>query len=95
MSSHKQPIRLSPEAQKDFTGILRYTGERWGREQLLLYRAKLHDALMLLGVNPELGHQSVELPATHRIASISSEPMSSFTGREITQPRLCVFCTRA
>ena len=58
MSSHKSHLKLSPEAQEDFIGILRYTGERWGHEQLLAYRDKLNDALMLLHQNPQLGHQA-------------------------------------
>ncbi|MEO7320266.1 MAG: type II toxin-antitoxin system RelE/ParE family toxin [Nitrosospira sp.] len=72
MSSPKPCLTLSPEAQKDFTSILRYTGERWGREQLLIYRDKLNDALILLGRNPQLGHQSRELSDTHRIYFIGS-----------------------
>ncbi|MEP6606950.1 MAG: type II toxin-antitoxin system RelE/ParE family toxin [Nitrosospira sp.] len=72
MSSPKSCLTLSPEAQKDFTSILRYTGERWGREQLLIYRDKLNDALMLLGRNPQLGHQSGELSDTHRLYFVGS-----------------------
>jgi plasmid stabilization system protein ParE len=62
MFFHKSRLILSPEAQKDFISILRYTGERWGRAQLLIYRDKLNDALMLLSENPQLGHPSMELP---------------------------------
>jgi toxin ParE1/3/4 len=72
MFFHKSRLTLSPEAQKDFTSILRYTGERWGRAQLLIYRDKLNDALMLLGENPQLGHQSMELPDTHRLYFVGS-----------------------
>lgn len=72
MSSHEPGLTLSPEAQKDFIAILRYTGERWGREQLLAYRDKLNDALMLIGNNPLLGHQSAELADTHRLHFVGS-----------------------
>ena len=72
MSSHNHPLRLSPEAQKDFSSILRYTGERWGRKQLLIYRDKLHDALMLIEGNPALGHHSAELPTMHRLYFVGS-----------------------
>ena len=67
MSSHKPRLKLSPAAQKDFADILRYAGESWGHDQLLIYRDKLNDALMLLGGNPGLGHHSVELPVAHRL----------------------------
>ena len=72
MSSHKPHLKLSPAAQQDFTGILRYTGERWGQEQLLAYRGKLNDALVLPGRNPQLGHQSRELPDRHRLYFVGS-----------------------
>ena len=72
MFSHKPFLRLSPEAQKDFASILRYTGEQWGHEQLLIYRDKLHDTLVLLGDNPGLGHPSAELPTTHRLYFVGS-----------------------
>ncbi|MER2514458.1 MAG: type II toxin-antitoxin system RelE/ParE family toxin [Nitrosomonas ureae] len=72
MSFRKFRLVLSPEAQKDFISILRHTGERWGRAQLLIYRDKLNDALMLLDENPQLGHQSMELPDTHRLYFVGS-----------------------
>jgi toxin ParE1/3/4 len=67
MSSRKVSLTLSPAAQQDLIDILRYTGETWGQEQLLNYRDKLNDALLLLGQNPLLGHCSPELPETHRL----------------------------
>ncbi len=72
MSSRKAGLKLSPAAQSDFTSILRYTGERWGQAQLLVYRERLHDALTRLGGNPGLGHSSAELPATHRLYFVGS-----------------------
>jgi toxin ParE1/3/4 len=67
MSSRKASLTLSPAAQQDLIDILRYTGETWEQEQLLLYRNKLDDALLLLRQNPLLGHRSPELPETHRL----------------------------
>jgi len=63
---------LSPEARKDFTSILRYTGEHWGREQLVVYRDKLNDALLLLRRNPLLGRKSEDLPDSHRLYFVGS-----------------------
>lgn len=58
---------LSPRARQDIIEILRYTGERWGHEQLRVYRDKLNDALLLIGRHPAMGHRSPELPDTHRL----------------------------
>jgi toxin ParE1/3/4 len=85
MSSHKHPLRLSPEAQKDFASILRYTGERWGREQLLIYRDKLNDALLLLAGNSGLGHQSGELAATYRLYLVGSHVIVYRAGADATE----------
>jgi plasmid stabilization system protein ParE len=85
MSSHKWHLKLSPEAQQDFIGILRNTGERWGHEQLLAYRDKLNDALVLLGRNPRLGHQSRELPDTHRLHFIGSHVTVYRTRQDVTE----------
>lgn len=85
MSSHKPSLTLSPEAQKDFIGILRYTGERWGQEQLLAYRDKLNDALVLLGRNPLLGRQSAELADTHRLYFVGSHVIVYRTRSDATE----------
>ena len=47
MSSPDGPRKLvlSPAARQDFIDILRYTGETWGRGQILVYRDKLDEAL--------------------------------------------------
>jgi plasmid stabilization system protein ParE len=53
MSSHKQPpLKLSPKARQDFVDILRYTGETWGQNQLLVYRDKINDALVAISQTP-------------------------------------------
>jgi hypothetical protein len=35
------PIKLAPMARQDFVEILRFTGEAWGQNQLLIYRDKI------------------------------------------------------
>lgn len=66
MSSRSSlPIKLSPKARQDFIDILRFTGETWGKEQLLTYRDKINDALQAIGDNPQLGHRRDDLPPTH------------------------------
>jgi plasmid stabilization system protein ParE len=41
MPSHEPPpIELAPKARQDFIDILRYTGETWGPNQLLVYRGR-------------------------------------------------------
>ena len=44
------PLRLFPIALDDFNGILRYTGETWGHDQLVAYRDKLDSTLPLAQV---------------------------------------------
>ncbi len=58
-------LNLSPRARQDFIDILRFTGEKWGQNQLLTYRDKINDALQAIGHNPQLGHRRDYLPATH------------------------------
>lgn len=72
MSSPNFRLELSPLAQQDLIGILRYTGETWGRDQLFVYRAKLHEALQSIRRNPDMGHPSDELPQTHRLYFVGS-----------------------
>jgi len=72
MSSRESRLQLSPKAQQDFIDNLRYTRERWGEKQLLVYRDKLNDALSLIARDPEIGHSSPVLPPTHRVLSVGS-----------------------
>jgi plasmid stabilization system protein ParE len=58
MSSAEFQLDLSPQAQRDLIDILRYTGKKWGLDQLLAYRDKLNEALRLLKQNPEIGQES-------------------------------------
>lgn len=73
MSSHKaRQLTLSPKAQQDLIDILRYTGETWGKQQLLTYRDKIDNALQAIGQNPQLGHHRDDLPPTHQAYLIGS-----------------------
>jgi len=44
MSCRKKTLKLSAAAQNDLIDILRYTGEQWGKGQLMAYRTKMHQA---------------------------------------------------
>ena len=73
MSSRKGlSLRLSPIARDDFIGILRYTGETWGHDQLVAYRDKLDGALQAIARNPALGHRRDDLPTTHQAYLVGS-----------------------
>jgi toxin ParE1/3/4 len=72
MSSPRSEINFAPVALEDFAGILRYTGERWGQEQLHRYAARIDEAIRLLAHYPDLGHLSRALPATHRLYAVGS-----------------------
>lgn len=73
MSFHKSlPLKLSPKARQDFVDILRYTGEAWGQNQLLIYRNKIDDALKVIGINPEIGLGRNDLPSTHLVYLVGS-----------------------
>jgi toxin ParE1/3/4 len=67
MSSHRpqRPLKLTTKARQDFIDILRYTGETWGQEQLLIYRDKINEALQAIGHNPQLGHGRDDLPSMY------------------------------
>ena len=85
MSSREAQLKLSPAAQKDIANVLQYTGERWGHSQLLAYRDKIDEALMRLAGNAGLGHQSAELPATHRLYFVGSHVIVYRTRDEVTE----------
>ena len=72
MSSHDYQLIVSPQAQQNIIDILRYTGETWGQNQLLIYRDKIDEALNNICQNPLLGHVNSELPATHRLYLVGS-----------------------
>ena len=72
MSFPNYRLVLSPKAEQDIEGILRYTGESWGERQLVVYRDELGDALDRLLRNPGDGHLSADLPDTHRLYPVGS-----------------------
>lgn len=72
MSFPNYRLVLSPKAEQDIEGILRYTGESWGERQLVVYRDKIGDALDRLVRNPGSGHLSADLPDTHRLYPVGS-----------------------
>jgi toxin ParE1/3/4 len=63
MSSRKKTLKLSAAAQNDLIDILRYTGEQWGKPQLLAYRAKMHQAFHTLINYPQLGYLEDNSPS--------------------------------
>lgn len=63
---------LSSKAQRDLRVILRYTGERWGDKQLLIYRDRLYEAFNTLKGRPSLGHTSSRLPKTRLLYPVGS-----------------------
>ena len=67
MSRPERRLEFSPKAAADFEAILRYTGERWGIEQLIAYRNQLDAALRRLTDHPDLAHFSAALPDSHRL----------------------------
>ena len=72
MSSPEIRLKLSPKARKDFSSILRYTNEKWGTSQLLIYRGLVDKALETIRANPDIGHRHDDLPPTHRIYLVGS-----------------------
>lgn len=83
MSSRKpRLLKLSPRARQDFIDILRYTGETWGQNQLLVYRDNINDALQAISHNPQLGHQRADLPSTHLAYLVGSHIIVYRTGTD-------------
>lgn len=73
MSSHRPlPLKLAPKARQDFIDILRYTGQTFGPNQLLVYRGKMDDALQAISTNPHAGRGRDDLPPTHRAYLVGS-----------------------
>lgn len=83
MSSRKPlPLQLSPKARRDFIDILRYTGQTWGQNQLLVYRDKINDALEAISQNPQIGHHRSDLPQTHLAYLVGSHVIVYRAGAE-------------
>lgn len=67
MSPPDTRLILSPRAETDFTDILQYTLETWGEAQMLAYRAVIHQALLSIRDNPEIGPLREEISSAHRV----------------------------
>ncbi len=53
---------LTNAAAEDLRGIIEYTLEEWGGEQVITYRDRLESRLKLLAKFPEVGRSNVNLP---------------------------------
>ncbi|SRR6266545_1387356 len=67
-------------AKADIRRALRFTVRRFGRSQLVEYRALMLEARKHLAENPLLGHRRDDLPAEARVFHIGQEgrPASHF-----------------
>lgn len=66
MSSPEYELDLSPEAERDVEGILTYTGKKWGKQQVPIYKDKLDSALQSVLRHPGIGRISSLLPKGYR-----------------------------
>lgn len=58
MSARKKySLRLSNQARVDIRDILSFTLQRWGEEQLTVYKDKIDKALALICTNPGIGRE--------------------------------------
>ena len=55
MSARKVAVDLSRAALRDVDGILLYTRRTWGKEQQMVYRAAIYQALDMLSRHPRAG----------------------------------------
>ena len=67
-SSPKYLVR--PEAEKDLKGIGRYTRRAWGREQARKYLRALHQKMLRLATNPNLGVMRDDVGEGYRSAPV-------------------------
>jgi toxin ParE1/3/4 len=55
VSVPRRPVRLSPDAQRDYDNILLDSFQTWGESQMLQYQAALDRGLIRIGDYPEIG----------------------------------------
>ena len=67
MSSPTIPLILAREADDDFAGLLQYTCETWGEEQVAVYRATVNRALLTISQHPRIGRRCAELGKGFRV----------------------------
>jgi toxin ParE1/3/4 len=66
VSSRKRRLKILPEAKVHIRGILKFTQQRWGEDQRLAYKKKLHDAFALILTNPFIGKKRDEIRQGYR-----------------------------
>jgi toxin ParE1/3/4 len=66
MSGHSRRLILAPEARQDFSDLLVFTEQQWGKSQRGVYRAVLDRAMRKLTRFPYLGRARVEVSADLR-----------------------------
>ena len=61
MSARKRPVRLAPDAQRDYDDILLHSFLTWGETQMQHYRSALDRGLVAIGDHPEIGRPRDQL----------------------------------
>lgn len=83
MSAQKLPLKLSPQARRDFKEILNYTRKTWGIEQRDRYKTLLDSALTTIAANPSIGKRRDEIRADYYSYHVGSR------GRHYIFYRVC------
>jgi toxin ParE1/3/4 len=61
VSSPKRRLKIRPAAKAHIKGILKFTQQRWGTEQRLVYKKLLYDAFALIATSPFIGKKRDEI----------------------------------
>ena len=61
MSSHKRRIRYATEARSNIANALRFSQQRWGERQRVVYRATLRNTIAVLADEPGIGRSCDDL----------------------------------
>lgn len=89
MSVPKRRVVVSPGARADLTDILRYTARQWGKQQRIVYRAKLTTAMNDLRTHPHRGQGRDDLSPGLRAMSVEGHVVFyRVAEREITILRI-------
>ena len=62
MSDNIYSLNISQDAYDDLTDIQQYTLETYGEHQLLKYELLFNESLMLISLNPRIGHTRPDIP---------------------------------
>lgn len=65
-------IRYSAQARNDLVDIIAYGNENFGTAQPGKYVAQIRNAIELIGLNPEMARQRMELKRPVRIHTVGS-----------------------